>query len=127
MPLNARLHLRAPLIAALIVTGASAAGQKAKAPHPDLQGIWSRSTLTPLERPKEVADKAFVNQQDVAAYEKQLIARFEEDEGELEQKTTGEPTEIWADLGGLVPTRRTSLIVDPADGLAPLKPDVRKA
>ena len=26
--------------------------------HPDMQGIWDFRTLTPLERPKEVADKS---------------------------------------------------------------------
>jgi hypothetical protein len=27
--------------------------------QPDLQGIWANSTLTPLERPRELGDKQF--------------------------------------------------------------------
>jgi len=27
--------------------------------QPDIQGIWSNSTLTPLERPKDLAGKEF--------------------------------------------------------------------
>ena len=28
--------------------------------HPDLQGVWSNAMLTPLERPREFADQAFL-------------------------------------------------------------------
>ena len=33
---------------------------------PDLQGIWTGSTITPLERPKQFADKAFLTDDEVA-------------------------------------------------------------
>ena len=30
--------------------------------HPDIQGIWDYRTLTPLERPVELGDKAFLTE-----------------------------------------------------------------
>src|SRR5262249_2582806 len=41
--------------------------------HPDLQGIWTYSTLTPVERPRELTDKAFFTEQEAAAYQKKLM------------------------------------------------------
>jgi len=41
--------------------------------HPDLQGIWTNGTITPLERPRELADKPFFTPAEAADYEKQAI------------------------------------------------------
>jgi hypothetical protein len=30
--------------------------------HPDLQGIWDFRTITPLERPEELGDRAFLTE-----------------------------------------------------------------
>ena len=109
-----------------VAATAIAAAQKPKSAHPDLQGIWSRSTLTPLERPKAMGDKAFVPEDEVAGYQKYLLAHLEDDEPEIEKKTTGEPLEVWGEPGGIVPTRRTSLVVDPPDGHVPLTAQARK-
>src|SRR5262245_62783459 len=38
--------------------------------HPDLQGTWNYSTLTPIERPRELAGKEFFSEQEAAEYEK---------------------------------------------------------
>jgi hypothetical protein len=38
--------------------------------HPDLQGIWSIATLTPLERPKEFADSPVLTEEEAAEVEK---------------------------------------------------------
>src|ERR1700721_3081330 len=38
--------------------------------HPDLQGIWTNATLTPLERPAQFAGKATVSEAEAKAYEK---------------------------------------------------------
>src|SRR5690242_18219239 len=40
--------------------------------HPDLQGIWTNATITPLERPAELAGKAFFTEQEAADYEKRV-------------------------------------------------------
>jgi hypothetical protein len=38
--------------------------------RPDLQGVWTGSTLTSLERPEEYAGRAFLTEEDVAALER---------------------------------------------------------
>src|SRR5467141_4294748 len=42
---------------------------------PDLQGIWNYATMTPLERPRELADKDVLTQEEAAAYERQIFER----------------------------------------------------
>ena len=42
--------------------------------HPDLQGIWSFATATPLQRPKELAGKAVLTDQEAADFERKLGA-----------------------------------------------------
>ena len=41
--------------------------------HPDLQGTWTTSTLTPLERPAEFADKPILSEQEAKDYEARLL------------------------------------------------------
>jgi hypothetical protein len=36
--------------------------------HPDIQGVWDRRTITPLERPERFADKAFLTAEEIIAY-----------------------------------------------------------
>jgi hypothetical protein len=44
--------------------------------QPDLQGIWTNGTATPLERPPEFAGKEFLTDQEIDMWEKQTaIAR----------------------------------------------------
>src|SRR5262245_32550182 len=68
-----------PSTLAVVVVGMSCAltaaqkdGNLLRTPdgHPDLQGIWVNNTLTPLERPKRFADKEYLTEAEVAAYEK---------------------------------------------------------
>src|SRR2546430_7393137 len=42
---------------------------------PDLQGIWNYATMTPLERPREVAGKDVLSESEAAAYERQVLER----------------------------------------------------
>ena len=37
---------------------------------PDLQGVWSYASLTPLERPAELADRAFYTPEEAACAER---------------------------------------------------------
>jgi hypothetical protein len=95
--------------------------------HPDLQGIWDNSTVTPLERPKELAGQAFFTEEEAAEYVKHGIDRFREARGEVEVQTNGEINGIWSGPGRVGPNRRTSIIVEPPDGrLPPLTPDAQK-
>ena len=38
--------------------------------HPDLQGVWTTNTVTPMERPKELAGKEFYTDAELAALTK---------------------------------------------------------
>src|SRR5262245_9525885 len=41
--------------------------------HPDLQGTWNYATLTPMERPRELAGKPFFSAQEAAEFEKRAM------------------------------------------------------
>ena len=95
--------------------------------HPDLQGVWDYRTITPLERPKELGNKAFFTAEEAARYEKQENQRQNRDLIDSEQGGLQYPpggvvpyNEFWYDRGNKVAgTRRTSLIIDPPDGRLP--------
>src|SRR5499427_547117 len=44
--------------------------------QPDLQGVWANNNATPLERPKELAGRAFLTEQEVAALRKKADELF---------------------------------------------------
>ena len=44
---------------------------------PDLQGVWDYRTLTPLERPVELGDKAYLTEEEAAELERETLARNE--------------------------------------------------
>jgi hypothetical protein len=111
--------------AAAAKSGASAA--KAYTPprtpdgQPDLQGFWTNSTYTPLERPDKVT-KEFYTPQEAVEAEKQAAAR------ESEQTTPGTVADVHYDFSQFALDRsqaplarslRTSLIVDPPTGKLP--------
>ena len=90
--------------------------------QPDLQGIWTNATITPLERPPALAGKASLTDAEAAALEKRTadqrvaLDRF----GSLE---SGSYNQFWYDAGTKVlSTRQTSLVVDPPDGRVPVRP-----
>lgn len=95
--------------------------------QPDLQGVWTNATITPLERPADLAGKAFFAPSEVAAYEKQVVENANVDRRRSDVTTDVglAYNEAWWDRGThVVKTLRTSLIVDPADGKIPaLTPD----
>ncbi len=99
--------------------------------QPDLQGIWTNATITPLERPRELAGKQFFTEQEAAEYEKQVLQHNNadrRDNRETDADVALAYNDSWYDRGTkVVPTRRTSLIVDPPDGKIPtLTPEGQK-
>jgi len=117
----------------LLALALSAMGADQKLPrtpdgHPDLQGIWTNVTLTPMER---VADfKALeVSEAEAAAYEKKEKARTIDGDvnSTLLQQAgsagTGAYNDLFIDRGQqyirLNGKVRTSLVADPPDGKIP--------
>jgi hypothetical protein len=93
---------------------------------PNLQGIWTGSTITPLERPAKFAGRQFLTEAEAAELERAALA------SQVDQPPRpGDPgtyNQIWFDPSSKVlPDRRTSLIVDPADGRIPFTPEGAKA
>ena len=91
---------------------------------PDLQGIWSYASITPLERPAELAGREFLTEEEVAE-QNSTDARRASSERRSELTPEGDLrlayNQVWWDRG--TSTGRTSLIVDPSDGrLPPLTP-----
>jgi len=89
--------------------------------QPDLQGIWNNSTITPLQRPREFANKEFFTEQEAIAYEKKTLEDLSTDrrDGPPEEDVNRSYNELFRERGGVVRTRRTSLIIDPPDGRIP--------
>ena len=61
------------LIAGAVLLVVTPAAGQSSSHHPDLEGLWSNETLTPLERPRELAGKEFFTEQEAAAYEKHIV------------------------------------------------------
>ena len=94
--------------------------------HPDLQGIWNNVTITPLERPRDLAGKAYFTTEEAAAYEKRVIERRDAADPESAE-TVADPVVWWERGMHVVSTLRTSLIIDPGDGRLPaLLPEAQK-
>lgn len=99
--------------------------------HPDLQGVWDFATLTPLERPRSLADKAVLTDQEAAAYERRLKALNDKDRRDAPPGAVTDVgrayNEFWWDRGNGLNDRRTSLVSDPPDGkIPPLTPEAKK-
>src|SRR5215472_7244482 len=95
--------------------------------QPDFQGVWSMNTLTPLERPAEFAGKAFLTEREAAEYEQRMRQELDRDrrDGGNDADLRRNYNQFWRDADTqVVPSRRTSLIVDPPDGrIPPLTPE----
>ena len=139
-------HLALPGVVVTVIV-VSAAMSAAQAPasslrtpdgRPDLQGVWTFRTVTPLERPRELANKAILTADEAATFEKEVNRSQNRDlidptKGALNYAPESQGgvvpyNEFWYDRGTtVVASRRTSLIVDPADGrLPPLTPEAQK-
>ena len=98
---------------------------------PDLQGTWTNTTTTPLQRPAELAGREFLTAEEHAVRDREVAASVNLDNP---GSTTGAKTlgrvvgynNFWLERGRL--GTRTSLIIDPPDGrLPPMTPGEQAA
>ncbi|RPH60521.1 MAG: hypothetical protein EHM89_08785 [Acidobacteria bacterium] len=101
--------------------------------HPDLEGVWENNSATPLERPRQFANKPVLTDEELASLTRRARERFTPESDAIFGDAlylalladspnrglgaTGTYSQNW------LPDRhfehRTSLIVDPADGRLP--------
>ena len=93
---------------------------------PDLGGVWDYNTLTPLERPSDYDGREFLTEEERAEIEQAARENVGEDYRPADPKVDIESAynTFWLDQPTTFsPDRRTSVIIDPADGrLPPLTP-----
>lgn len=93
--------------------------------EPDLRGVWDFRTITPLERPSELAGKEVLSDEEAAEFQTQELQRRDKDrrtsDGLTAEQDVGNAyNQFWWDYGDkLSEDKRTSLIVDPPDGRIP--------
>jgi hypothetical protein len=121
------------LLIVLAATVASATAQnkvpRAADGHPDLSGIWTNASITPFERPTELAGKEFFTEQEAAAWERnhQRNVDQRDDIKGTNADVTLAYNDAWWDRGTrLFKTRRTSVVIDPVDGRVPPLTEERK-
>jgi hypothetical protein len=90
---------------------------------PDLQGVWNDATSTPLQRPSSHAGKDVLSDEEANEFQQELAFGLTRDrrDGGPDADVNRAYNDHWMDARRLKITadRRTSLIVDPADGRIP--------
>ena len=74
--------------------------------HPDFQGVWFFGTLTPLQRPDNLAGRTHLTDEEIAEIEKR-------------SNTRPEYFGLFGDYPKYAFDKRSSLVVDPPDGKVP--------
>jgi len=113
----------------VLVSTTTLSGEQHRTPwgDPDIQGIWSNQSPTPLERPDALAGKATLTEQEALEFEQTSLERLLKTFAR-EVPISGELNEIWLETakGRVPPGRNTSLVVDPPDGKIPYTPEGQK-
>ena len=117
----------AMVILALLAEGPVAA-QQAKAPakkwtqphtawgDPDLQGVYTFATETPIQRPTALGNKDSYTEEEQKQLEEQVKAKQEDN---VETNEHFSYNALWFNSDAGRPTGRTSLVVDPENGRIP--------
>ena len=128
------LALVTPVLATTSAAGQSPVSNTARRPadvpptpwgDPDLQGIWSSSGATPMERPDEYQGRETLSDEDIALIRSETSARDQRLLLAAARRTeaggnVGAYNNFWMDQGtNVIGTRRTSLIIDPPNGRLP--------
>jgi len=94
---------------------------------PDLEGVWTNATLTPLQRPPELGSKAFFTPEEAAQYVRRRLEQTNADRP-LPPGQVGAYNDAFFERGSTtVRSGRTSLVIDPPDGrIPPLTPEAQR-
>jgi hypothetical protein len=117
--------MRSPVICALAIAVSAAhtvvLAQRTPRTRPGIEGTWNGATLTPLQRPAELKDRATFTPEEAAEYKRTASERHRKrlpsDADRLTQADIDESfveTEVYN-----LDRMRTSLIVDPPGGVLP--------
>lgn len=138
------LAIAAALLNVSLPTHASEGGTGWEMPrteygHPDLQGFWTNTTLTPIERPVELGDqKVYTETEALAlenaarAFEQQKAEPLDADRapppvgGAIGQEADINFSDVFTNVLKVRGEYRTSMIVDPANGRFPFREDGRR-
>ena len=120
-----QLSVAGVVLLALPALGIAQDAPRTVSGEPDLQGVWDFRTITPLQRPEDLGDKAFLTEEEAAQREQGAVDRNISLWNKEAQRTeaggnVGGYNNFWMDRGtSVVGTRRTSLIIDPPNGRLP--------
>lgn len=132
-----------PASAQTIAAPNSAAKTKSAIPrgvdgHADLTGVWTNATITPLERSPKLKNKATLTDAEAKEYEQAASDELNKQDGASDgpliaaagSSGTGGYNVLFIDRGSefarVDGVKRTSLIIDPADGRVPPLTDAAK-
>jgi hypothetical protein len=138
--------MRSVVTAIAILLPAAAAAQGWTPPRtpdgqPDLQGVWTDTSITPLERPRVLGDRTFLTDTEVAQLKERAARLFSNPASDFipgdnlflalwANADVVENPNATGNVFNMVPREfdnRTSLITDPPDGrLPPLTPEGRR-
>ena len=86
---------------------------------PDLQGIWTNATLTPVERPEDLGAQEQLTDEEAVELEVQSAENRKASDRFI-PGVVGAYNQFWMDQGTtVVGNRHTSLVVDPPNGRMP--------
>lgn len=121
--------LGAALLVPLAATADDSSWELPRTPwgDPDLQGVWTNETITPFERPVDHAGKEVLSDEEANEIAAGVARRRAAGDGTSPPGSVGGYNQFWLDSGTeYLPSRQTSLVVDPPDGRVPTRPSAEQ-
>ena len=128
MNLKKKIVCTAAAASFLFITSASFADvPRTSWSTPDLQGVWTGATVTPLESPQTLEDKPFLTEEERRIIEKEREDFFLSRSANPDPGTPGGYNRFWLDPGTVtLNDGRSSLIIDPPSGRIPWNPEEKQ-
>ena len=129
-----RMGVSATCVALVLLVGTPLAGQAPdgetkRTPwgDPDLQGVYTFSTPTPMERPEALGTQETYTDAELAQLDEEAASRNADRARQSEGRPSGGYDRTWTTGGRGSRTNRTSLIIDPPNGrIPPLTPEAQR-